>query len=763
MSQNVNKNSNDRLFFFLFVFVFLNFSQRTVRTSELMMLDRMIVSDIQEEISLIQTDLKNINEEMAAMPPAKVLMKENCAMQQKIIKQNVNMENLNQSEHRKNSDEVKVNSLEIIESEEKPQTGISIKKPNFESVVNSPLNNLNQMIKDEVKGEPDLIPTTVTELNSALNKKSTCKSQINSAKNNSTDMVQPQQSHDIDIKPSFHQLSNKENSLSQLDLNFSYDSHLLGIPKRDQTSFDVKKELDNLDIESEITPSYIIKKCDQTNRDVVHSPLSTSDFDYLCSPSDSNTNHTTTNRKKDELISCDKEPYDEWLCIQKELNLISDKRSNEHLNIDGFMESTLRNFNNDDESPCSSSKLNVDNQFSDLFNQRPNDSHDLDDEKNDMDNHLPLSELFNDTIVHNDDDNVNSTDKSVENRLENMFNDNGEFDKTNDLVESRLEELFHGSTSPQPSMNSQVNNQSFHHVENHSEFLMSHQQTAGQNKRHWPNNGDVLPQMSMNQLHPSKRSCMMTSYIDATNSTDDNQWIMDCQQSSSYDFMTSDNHIDTDQRAKFTYGTTHSWNMRGNSEKCDAQLDSSSSAQWEMRLTSGKCDSPLNKCDSSLDKCDARLNSMSVKNSDLERDLLGLSAHSSPSALDSANSVLMHLQQNHIHNDTVYQTSLPGNSGNGNSGDGNGTQSNSNNNSMAPSFDDDINQHVQNAIDSILNLQNSESESLHYLDQTMSSFLADSPLTPNMMQQQNSTNNDFHYVSPPQQTHQKSPNFGKTI
>lgn len=43
-----------------------------------------------------------------------------------------------------------------------------------------------------------------------------------------------------------------------------------------------------------------------------------------------------------------------------------------------------------------------------------------------------------------------------------------------------------------------------------------------------------------------------------------------------------------------------------------------------------------------------------------------------------------------------------------------------------PEFDDDISRHVQNAIDSILNLQNSESDSLNFsLDHSMGSFLGD--------------------------------------
>lgn len=265
-----------------------------------------------------------------------------------------------------------------------------------------------------------------------------------------------------------------------------------------------------------------------------------------------------------------------------------------------------------------------------------------------------------------------------------------------------------------------IRNQSFHHVENHSEFMMSHQQTTGQNKRHWPNNGDVLPQMNINQLHPSKRSCMMTSFMDATNS-DDHQWIMDCQQTTSYDF-----HMDTDVNKR--NGST--WNGILNGLACDNGCDS------EL----------LGDMDQSKKSC---FNAMSVKTNDLiERDLLELSAHSSPPTLDTANSVLMQLQHNHMHNDNVYQTGADNSVPPSNATDAN---------NITPNFDDDmVNQHVQNAIDSILNLQNTENEQLHYLDQTMGSFLSDGPLTPGLIHQQASTTNDFHF-SPSQATHQNSP------
>lgn len=441
-----------------------------------MMLDRILVSDIQDEIQLIQTKLKSLSEEMNDTQLSNVLKDGSSSPASSLSSLSSTIaaaplpiaDKFNSNVFDVQSDPVKIDSNrfktnENLELDEKPS--IDVLRKNSDKTMDTLLPNIScQTIKNEMKGEHDLIPITVNEFNSNVGRSMPCKPVHNNIGNMSVNNFVSSTSNlaEMDVKPSFQSISsNKENNLAQLDLNFGYDpSNLLGNEKRTQSDFDVKKELDNLDIESEITPSYIIKKCDQPSnqREIVHSPLSTSDFDYLCSPSgDSSGNNTTNTRRKDELIACDKEPYDEWLCIQKELNLISEKRSNDHLNIDGFMESTLRNFSNDDDDddndPCSSTKLNVDNQFSDLFNQRSNDPHNLDDEKGDMDGHLPLSELFNDSMVNNAVDSVDSNDKSVENRLENMFNDNVDFDKTNDLVESRLEELFHGSSPTHSPVN----------------------------------------------------------------------------------------------------------------------------------------------------------------------------------------------------------------------------------------------------------------------------------------------------------------------
>lgn len=60
--------------------------------------------------------------------------------------------------------------------------------------------------------------------------------------------------------------------------------------------------------------------------------------------------------------------------------------------------------------------------------------------------------------------------------------------------------------------------------------------------------------------------------------------------------------------------------------------------------------------------------------------------------------------------------------------------------------DDDINRHVQNAIDSILNLQNSESDSLNFtLDQSMGSFLGENTSDSTTTVENHNHNNNNHH------------------
>lgn len=455
------------------------------------MLNRMFVSDMQDEISAIQSDLKNLsNEQQVEQKP------NNAAVAAAAIDywSDKSPGSFNDA-YGKAKDGANPNAMAHGQMADYGDD----KKVNFDKELDQFATKMlnDHLIKTELKVEQDMVAGNVDNMApppphpSAALKKPMLNMHANniggyrsSIAHNADESVGGHGAagnglNDADVKPAYLQshAPSMDNApppqpppLPSLDMtHFGYDlidsapaaaTGPSGQKARPPHVYSVKKELDNLDIESEITPSYIIKKCDQREanmrRPVVHSPLSTSDFDYLCS---SNEQHDAANstansqRKDDGLAACDKEPYDEWLCIQKELNLISDKRASE-LTIDGFMESTFRAAGVDVDAvaaaaavdACDADKLNVEKELSDLFSEAGADgAHGLDAAKNDIDSHLPLSDLFNDSMVN---DTIEANDKdSVESRLENMFAEDDEFDKANDLVESQLEELFHG-TSP---------------------------------------------------------------------------------------------------------------------------------------------------------------------------------------------------------------------------------------------------------------------------------------------------------------------------
>lgn len=640
------------------------------------MVDRLMVTDIKQEITDIQTALKHMNEEAGSATTTAVV------------------------EKRENSE--------------------------AKSIGASPV-RLDENNDKYIKCEPDVIAST-----SFTQQIKTFTSNPMNAMSGGNAMIS---SNALDDKSRLHETLQKDQHHSHhmgLDLDYTFENH--------SSAYDIKKELEHFDIESEITPSYIIKKCDAsltippppflppvpqtatrptmpsttnstlstlstTGRDSL-SELDSSDFNYLYSSSSSATSTTansSSNRKKDEMISCDKEPYDEWLCIQKELNLITEKRASEQMPkcnlMDGYMDT------------CATAKLSVENHFPDLFNHQTN-HHDALDDKTSI--HSPLSELFNEPIGSNAVGSV--SDKTVESHLENMFSDSSEFEKTNDLVESRLEELFHGSSSPVQSTASQAcANQVFtdrqQHVANHTEFMMMHPNagvanqmasTVNTNKRHWTAGADLMETMTSDQLLPQKRSCMMNTYIEAgaTNS-EEHHWMMDCQQSSTFDFMTGgETNLDiTSANNKRLWNGTNDCPGSGGSS-------GGSGASVNNLMNGLPCDINNGNNDASMlmNNIDPKKQcyNNAVKNHDLELTLLGCTSS--------------------LHNENSFDTSTMA---------GSGSTANTSNNSIASNFEDDINRHVQNAIDSILNLQNSESEALHYLDQTMGSFLNDSPLVPN--------------------------------
>lgn len=422
------------------------------------MLNRLFVSDMQEEISTIQVDLKNVTTGDVKQKPSDCWTDKNSS-------------DLFTDSHGKLKDSDKLSFSTFSSSAMHSRTdATNERKFAFDKEMDSMTANMinDQMIKSELKVEQDVI-TNYNHMKMGLFKHDAS----NAVHSNASGLHSiGNNMKDIDIKPTYHShTSNKENAMSALDMaHFGYDFHEAAIGSSGSSGGsgcsgintsnkqrklidphnDVKKELDNLDIESEIAPSYIIKKVDsEQTRNVVHSPISSSDFDYLCNSNDNDATSSTANSQhKHDAVPCDKEPYDEWLCIQKELNLIADKRAND-LTIDGFIESTFSNDEDDDDNGTASGtvKINVERELSNFFNDSSNHGGHV--AKSDINSHLPLSDLFNDSMVNHS---IDANDKdSVEERLEDMFADDGDYEKANDLVESQLEELFHGTSTSPPS------------------------------------------------------------------------------------------------------------------------------------------------------------------------------------------------------------------------------------------------------------------------------------------------------------------------
>ncbi|XP_059621276.1 mucin-17 [Phlebotomus argentipes] len=452
-----------------------------------------------------------------------------------------------------------------------------------------------------------------------------------------------------------------------------------------KNSSEMKKELEQFDIESEITPSFIMKKCESAN------PRTNTDLEeesYHFGLEYYNQQDSKEPPVADE--DSKPEPYDEWLCIQKELGYISEsnKRSEMKLSEMSPSESSL-DHNKSVEKQLSEifdhhSPKSVEHQLNDLFN--PPSTSAKSNTESIVTSNSPLSEFFSaDSIVGNA-----HSDKSVETRLEAMFGEAPEDDKT-DLVETRLEALFQGAT----------HDASASFANNLHQGLMQ----SNMSKRQWNNNGEILISPtsgndSGENVIFSKRSYMggaTENFVDATGHMgNNNRWIneypnahaMEHQpQSQQYDF------IGDTMDCVLADATQH----HGDGSEMNKRL-------WNGDLLAHNEVVPAKKmCFISKDM--------------LERDFLDMG---STATQHQVSELSMQQQMNHTGFGAMNTMQLSGGSLSG--------QNNSLN--AATNFDEDISRQVQNAIDSILNLQSSEADSFHFSLDQMGSFLADPTLTP---------------------------------
>lgn len=288
---------------------------------------------------------------------------------------------------------------------------------------------------------------------------------------------------------------------------------------------ELKEEIDDFDIESEIRPNLIMKKCEVT-------PL-------VAAPQPPIAKKTPRQREKEREFSPmsdyfnkkasapasvkpkEEGSYDEWLSIQKELNLQltssgnkKDGKEKQQKNIDSDLSEIFE--------PHASPK-SVEKQLDDLFSST-NKPSDL------LTANSPLTEFFNVEAS-------SLSEKTVENRLEALFGGGGEDSRKStqqDLVETRLEQLFQGSVAENDE--SALDNASFLYKSTDYEMIQKQIQvgdnSSTSNKRQWNGDCDMFSSSNATMMFPSsspssKRACTAGAV------SFDNKWIED-----SFDFAT---------------------------------------------------------------------------------------------------------------------------------------------------------------------------------------------------------------------------------
>lgn len=505
-------------------------------------------------------------------------------------------------------------------------------------------------------------------------------------------------------------------------------------------------KLESFDIESELTQSVIMKKNKHlpaldTLNIASNSPIDGAEFsmDYLCSSSNSSTlkpKHNMDDVDDDNASSStsSKEPYDEWMSIQKELSMMADKR------IDMNATSAPTHVSPDLSGAMrSSAPLSIHrpvpsgrDMFYPLADTPKHDlEHFINASKSSGGHDSPLSELFN-------------TDSSNFDRRKNATN------RIDSLLESRLDDLFTGTASS-PSL------ADLH--KHHDSGLVVHKdaprtpnddddwihntplQVGGSqdsSKLHW-SASEILSSTSVSPSSPTqfstnavsaqvKRSSCMDPHQQSTVFHEDHsnhRWMMDCAAQPTYD-----------------YGVSHN-----SSELMSGGLKRSWTDTLDGINTSKKmC---FNNIGATVDRELLSSPSHTINHHGLH--------HNNHNSMDQ-NSLMNHLNNgaaNHMSDGSSFADVLQS------LGAGQMCGANANSNtSLMSNFDDDINRHVQNAIDSILNLQSNENESMHFpLDPAMASFLAEnSPLSGSGSGVANHQLNHPHTNHHPPQTSHVQPN-----
>ncbi|KAL9892415.1 BRD4 interacting chromatin remodeling complex associated protein isoform 2-T2 [Glossina fuscipes fuscipes] len=591
----------------------------------------------------------------------------------------------------------------------------------------------------------------------------------------------------------------------------------------------VKEEFENFDIESEITPSFIMKKVEPkasikplaSPATEQQSPTVVPDEKTNCNSSkdtpeeeDRNSNYVPEQTSQN-LIPCQKslqvcstqiatsnhfafsnhvntsnaqnsscrQHDDDWLCIQKELNLMNNEVTNAPTKVTDVptQHNTSNHQNRNDMVGPVTKELDflTDSSPADLFpngcinkgnenknttqaspptnttttsscsqqNQQPTAHHMTQSENHQTD----LNEFFSgseDSEIH----------KSVESRLEAMFSGSpvhisgsksSSVDNSDD-IESGLESIF-GESVKSPA-----------HCGNKHKTTTWDQDIGGNSYI-----GQPQPQQEQPQQPSAPASFMNAHHMQQqVNSANNARWMQNMEAQLS-DFMSTNNTTNINSSSSdclVAAGRKRSWNghVMGN-ESSDMRTDENNAHKKLCTnvngLTSGSSNSssPLPQVSThpphnnslptdtshAQDLMEAALLSLhdglGVENTatDTATDANGFShIMSHQNHFGSYNNHLnANGQQNHYVSTNVTHHNITPQDLNNHMLHINHHQSqhqaNNHNNATGSGgeFDDDITRHVQNAIDSILNLQSTESDSLPFsLDHSMGSFLSDSIL-----------------------------------
>jgi hypothetical protein len=694
--------------------------QQQCPTSELMMLDRLQVADLKDEIVSMQSDLNSVLFET---------QQQQSQEGQVVIKNEPVCQPLNQSHHASMNQNQMSNQHIPTQSQQ---------QRNFISSLHEPSQILKakqeQKLFDNIKNER--IKIEVPEIQKDSRKGYGTVLNNSNVQNSNTTTSKPAAIQKASSK--FDKLKNETicNATNQQTQQQQTQISKQSSQQTTKASNEPKDDLDDFDIESEIHSNLIMKKCEPSSstlspnasnnnnnskkiitkvkekeKEREYSPLS----DYLNSvkmeliPS--------KNNKSNEAIKSethDGSSYDEWFSIQKELNL--------HLGDQGATPSTSASSpvssvgsKRKDFSSGKSIKIQpakaLESELSDIFEQHHTSPKSVEKQLDDLFSSTSkssdllgaasppeLSELFQ-------AETASIGEKTVENRLEALFggpeDENGK-SAQQDLVEKRLEQLFQGSVNANDE--SALDNASFLYKSTDMTYEMiqkqiqvttrmesSNSNTSNANKRQWnsSNTCDIFSPSNTSIIFPSspttsKRACTAASAVSF-----DNKWIDD-----SFDFggdISIPNEATSDDLTKH-----REWN--GNIDSNEAMIGGS---QFQM---------PAN-------------------------DTTNLHQHTNHS-MQSQQQQQQQLSIMDQRQDNILDASQ-----------------------IAPmNYDDvdDISRQVQNAIDSILNLQSSET--LNY--QFDSSFLelnaitSSSPNSPINHQQGHS--NSHHNQFPIHQHHHQS-------